>query len=111
MYSPQTQDYMQYNNPTPSNKSKSVRRHTTLITKETIDGTKTASTFKQKQLSSAESKVFKNDHILFVFEDNQYIQTGSEEKKFRDATQCYKFNLTDRLKKYFFYVEGLSPTE
>ena len=73
MYSPQMQDYMQYNNATPSNKSKSVRRHTTLISKETIDGTKTASTFKQKQLSSAESKVFKNDHILFVFEDNQYI--------------------------------------
>jgi hypothetical protein len=64
------QDYMQYNNPTPSNKSKSVRHHTTHISRETIDHTKTASTFKQKQLSTVESKVFKNDHILFVFEDN-----------------------------------------
>lgn len=61
---------MQYNNLTPSNKSKSIRHHITNISKETIDGTKTASTFKQKQLSSAESRVFKKDHILFVFEDN-----------------------------------------
>ena len=42
-----------------------------------------------------------------MFEDNQYIQAGSEEKKFKDATPSYTFDLTERFKKYLFFVEGV----
>lgn len=62
-------------------------------------------------MSEAPSRVFKVDQELFVFEDNSYIQTGTEAKHFKDATPCYKFNLAQRLRKYFFFIEGLSSDD
>lgn len=61
--------------------------------------------------SDQQSRVFKQDHEIYIFEDNQYIQTGTEEKEFKDATPCFKFNLTQRLRKYFFFIEGLSVND
>jgi hypothetical protein len=91
---------------TPSHKSKHI---STQRSKETLAASKT--TARRKPSTTAESKAFKEEQIMYVFEDNQYIHSGSDEKGFKDATHCYKFNLTDRLKKYFFYVEGLSQSE
>jgi hypothetical protein len=40
----------------------------------------------KKAISPVESRVFKLDQILYLFEDNQYVQTGTDEKNFKDAT-------------------------
>ena len=46
-----------------------------------------------------------------MFEDNQYIQAGSEDMNYKDGTPCFKFDLTERLKNYFFYVESLDLSD
>lgn len=49
---------------------------------------------KKSMPSEAPPRVFKVDQDIYIFEDNQYVQTGTEEKAFKDATPCFKFNLT-----------------
>ena len=62
---------------------------------------------KKSAIETVSSKLFKHEQVIYVFEDNQYIQTGSEENRFKDATPSYTFDLTERFKKYLFFVEGV----
>ena len=67
----------------------------------------TSSKKKKSPIETMSSKLFRHEQIIYVFEDNQYIQAGSEENGFKDATPSYTFDLTERFKKYLFFVEGV----
>jgi len=76
--------------------------------KPTVQTTKSRKSRKSRtgdnfDTGSSQSKVFKEAHILYVFEDNQYIKT--------QETPCFKLDLTVLLKKYFMYNENLPQSQ